>query len=87
MQKHLQQVLILLSEVLQALLGLCLVGCQVHNKALQRPILCLHDCAIVQTSLSLRIIALADLGHPKRCRAMQCTAVFQLSRRLLSYRP
>ena len=50
-QKHLQQVMVLLSEVLQALLGLCLVGCQVHDKALESPILCLRGFANVQTSV------------------------------------
>ena len=49
--KHLQQVLVLVFEVLQALLGLCFVGCQVYNEALERPILCLRKCANVQTSV------------------------------------
>ena len=54
MQMYLQQMLVFLSEVFQALLGLCLIGCQVHNKALERPILCLHSCGNVQMSLFLR---------------------------------
>ena len=36
---YLQQMLVALLQVCQALLGLCLVGCHVHHQALQRPIL------------------------------------------------
>ena len=39
---YLQQMLVALLQVCQALLGLRLVGCHVHHQALQRPILRLH---------------------------------------------
>ena len=80
-QKHLQQVLVLLSEVLQARLGLCLVGCQVHNKALERPIslpVQLCKCQPVNFPAQSQL-ANAQLGRPKWCRAMQCTALQKAS--------
>ena len=80
--------MVLLSEIFQALLGLRLIGCQVHNKALERPILCLHDCAIVQISFfSHRYNCFrSTLDTQSGAGPWQCTAGFQLLRRVFSYR-
>ena len=81
--------LVLLSEVLQALLSLCLIGRQVHNKALECPILCLRECAIVQTSFFLHRHSCLRSILDSKSGAEPCKALLAFSspEGFLSYRP